>query len=194
MINLYDKSYIGTEDIRQYAYCKRIIFFRYVMHAPMIQSIKMEYGTKKHEILQKMKNKEDEAYSQKYYNIYLNDAELGLVGLIDYFEFDGHEAYPVEIKTGHIPPDNVENTHKYQATAQAILIEKNFDFLVKKVRIYYIKYQKYVDYPISVEDKLKILEIIRNINQIIESEKIPEPTKDKGKCIDCECYNYCLRA
>ncbi|MBD3256549.1 MAG: CRISPR-associated protein Cas4 [Candidatus Lokiarchaeota archaeon] len=194
--HLYPKPIVGTEEIRQYVYCQRIVYFRHVMRAPMKQSYKMEYGTKKHKKLQQLKNKQED-YSQKYYNIYLTDAESGLVGLIDYFEYDGKEAYPVEIKSGRIPPKNSRNElddpHKYQATAQAMLIEQNFDFLVRKVRIFYTKSEKYVDYPINIEEKLKVLKIIDNIAKIIETERIPEPTEDQGKCVDCECKLYCLR-
>lgn len=193
IINLYDKPFIGTEEIRQFSYCKRILFFRHIIHAPMKQTYKMEFGAKKHEKLQKMANRSKEDYAQKYYNVYLTDPQLGLVGLIDYFEFDGKEAYPVEIKSGNIPPEGIDNPHKYQVTAQAILIEKNFNFLVKKVRVYYSKHNKIVDYPIGVEEKLKVMKIIDEINKLLASEKMPEPTKDKGKCIDCECRNYCLR-
>ncbi|MHA1439580.1 MAG: CRISPR-associated protein Cas4 [Promethearchaeota archaeon] len=193
MVNLYESPLIGTEEVRQYCYCKRIIFFRHILHSPMKQTYKMEYGAKKHEKLQKIANKSEEKYAQKYYNIYLTDSQTGLVGLIDYFEFDGKEAYPVEIKSGNMPPEGHDNPHKYQVTAQAILIEKNFDFLVKKVRVFYSKYNKVIEYPIGIEDKLKVMNIIKKIRRLIESEKIPEPTKNKGKCIDCECKNYCLR-
>ena len=193
-IHLYEKPLIGTEEIRQFVYCKRIIYFRHVIHAPMQTTYKMEFGMKKHEQLQKYANKSEEGYSQKYYNIYLTDPNIGLVGLIDYFEYDGKEAYPVEIKSGNIPPGGLDNPHKYQVTAQAILIEKNFDFLVKKVRIVYSKHDNVVDHFISIEDKLTVLKIVDDIRKIIYSEKIPLPTKDTGKCIDCECKNYCLRA
>jgi len=192
-INLYLQPVIGTEDVRQFLYCPRIIYFRYVICAPMKKTYKMEYGELKHEKIQKLKNKSDDDCIQKYYNIYLNDADLGLVGLIDYFEFDGKTAFPVEIKSGNIPLDGLNIPHKYQIIAQAILIEKNFDFMVNKMRINYIKHQKSVDYRLLIEDKLKCMKIIRKIRELLIYEKIPEPTKDQGKCVDCECKNYCYR-
>ncbi|MHA1273979.1 MAG: CRISPR-associated protein Cas4 [Promethearchaeota archaeon] len=192
MLNLFEKPFIGTEDIRQYMYCPRKLYFRYVVRAPMRQTYKMQYGAEEHEKFQKKINIASKSV-QKYYDIYLSDAELGLLGLIDYFEYDGKEAFPVEIKTGNIPPSDLENPDKMQVTAQAILIEKNFDFLVKKVRVFYSKFKKIVDYPIGIEDKLKVLKLIKKINNLINSERVPGPTKEKAKCLDCECRNYCLR-
>ncbi len=191
-VNLYDKPLIGTEEIRQFAYCKRILYFRHIVHAPMKQTYKMEEGENKHEQLQQSKS-DTKNISQKYYNIYLTDPDLGLVGLIDYFEFDGNEAYPIEIKSGNAPPQDLDNPHKYQVVAQAMLIEKNFDFLVKMVRIFYTKLDKVVDYPITIEDKLALLKIVEEITEMLSSEQMPDPTNDKGKCVDCECKNYCLR-
>lgn len=192
-INLYEKSLVGTEEIRQYIYCKRKIFFRYVLHSPIRQTYKMQYGLEKHNQLQKLSNKSHED-TQKYFNVYLTDFEIGLVGIIDYFEYDGNEAYPIEIKSGNIPPDGMENPDKYQVASQALLIERNFDFLVKKVRVFYLKYEKFIEYPIGIEDKLNVLKVIKEIQEMICSEKIPEPTSHKNKCRDCECKIYCLRA
>lgn len=192
-IHLNENTIIGTEEIRQFSYCKRILFFRHIIHAPMWISYKMEFGTEKHEHFQKYFKNLDEECIQKYYNVYLSDPDIGLVGLIDYFEFNGSEAYPVEIKTGKVPPEGIENSHKNQIIAQAILIEKNFDFLVKKAKIYYIESEKVVNHSIHIEDKLNVLKMISEIRQMLIKEKIPEPTKDIGKCKDCECKNYCLR-
>lgn len=195
-IHIYDKQFFGTEEIRQHVYCKRILYFRYVMRAPMKQTYKMEEGSKKHEYIDKINKKKNlkQNYTHRYYNVYLNDPGLGLVGLIDFFEYDGREAYPVEFKTGNVPPEGMDNPHKYQVAAQAMLIEKNFDFLVNKVRVYYLKNDEFIDYPINIEEKLRVTEILQEIKKIINSEVIPDPTENEGKCVDCECRNYCLRA
>lgn len=191
MIHLYDKPIIGTEEVRQYLYCKRIIYFRHIIKAPMKKSYKMEVGEKKHEKLQNLFCNNNENYIQKYFNVYLSDPKLGLVGLIDYFEFDGKDAYPVEIKSGNIPPKGLEKPHKYQVAAQAMLIESNFDFIVNRVKIFYSKFKKIIEYPINLEKKLELLRILEKINDLISNEKIPNPTSDRGKCVDCECRNYC---
>ena len=192
-LNLYQKPLIGTEEIRQYVYCKRILYFRLVLKAPMKKTYKMEYGEKKHEKLQKMANKVEEP-SQKYFNVYLKDPKNMLVGLIDYFEFDGKEAFPIEIKSGKKPPEGIDNPHKLQVAAQAILIEKRFDFLVKKVRVFYSREQEMVEYPIKIEDKMKVFQLVDEIHEMLRTERIPEPTIHEGKCVDCECRIYCLRA
>ncbi len=191
-MHLYEQPLIGTEEIRQYTYCKRKIYFRHVMKAPMRQTYKMKYGVEEHERFQKRIG-ESEDYIQKYYNIYLVAPKLGLVGLIDYFIFDGQEAFPVEMKTGNIPYSPLENPDKMQVSAQAILIENNFDFLVQKVRVYYSKTDTIKDYVIDSSDKLNVLKKVRGIQSMISSEKIPEGTPNENRCRDCECNKYCLR-
>jgi len=190
-VHLYDRPLVGTEEIRQYSYCKRILYFRRVVCAPMKKTYKMEVGEEKHERLQKLAKNLDDAKTQKYFNVYLTDPQIGLVGLIDYFEFDGNEAYPVEIKTGNIPPSHLTSPHKHQVAAQAMLIENNFGFLVHKVKIYYVKHKKFIEHKITVDDKVMVMNIVDEITDMLTSERIPKPTPDKGKCIDCECRIYC---
>ncbi len=190
-VHLYEQPIIGTEEVRQYSYCKRRIYFRYVLNAPKRETYKMKYGTEEHERLQKkMGNSEKDI--QKYYNIYLTLPKLGLVGLIDYFIFDGHQAFPVEIKTGNIPKGTLNNPDKMQVTAQAILLENNFDFLVNKVKIYYSKSDTMKQYSINGEDKFNVIKKVRAIQNIIISETMPEKTPIENRCRDCECKNYCL--
>ncbi|MHA1284183.1 MAG: CRISPR-associated protein Cas4 [Promethearchaeota archaeon] len=192
MLNLYEEPYIGTEDIRQFAYCKRKLYYRYVIRAPMPPTYKMEFGQEIHDKFQQLSGKSKKKI-QKYHNVYLTDTDLGLVGIIDYFEFDGHEAYPVEIKTGYKPKNKMDNPDKMQVTAQAILIEKNFGFLVKKVKVLYWKYDEIIEYDIDVNDKLKVIKMIDEIKELLETERVPEPVKDPKMCNDCECAKYCVR-
>lgn len=190
-IKLYLDPIIGTEDIRQFKYCNRKLYFRYILHAPMRPTYKMKYGTKKHEKIQKEANNASDS-SQKYYNVYIKDDDLGLVGLIDYFEYDGTEAFPVEIKSGNIPNQQQNNPDKYQVTAQSMLIENEYDVIVEKVRVYYSKYEKPVDYRIKAEDRLNVINTLEEIRKLLKTEIIPKPTRYRGRCVDCECVKYCM--
>ncbi|MFX1521406.1 MAG: hypothetical protein ACFFCD_15970 [Promethearchaeota archaeon] len=43
------KLWFSPEDVRQYVYCPRIIYFRYVDQTPVQMTIKMEKGVEDHE-------------------------------------------------------------------------------------------------------------------------------------------------
>ncbi|MHA1381163.1 MAG: Dna2/Cas4 domain-containing protein [Candidatus Helarchaeota archaeon] len=50
------------------------------------------------------------------------------------------------------------------------------------------------EYKINVKEKLKVLKNIGLMREIIKNEDMPPPTKDSGKCVDCEFWKVCRRA
>lgn len=128
---------------------------------------------------------------ERYYDIYLWDKNLGLIGIVDYLGYKDDEAWPVEIKTGYEPRNKISNSHKFQLVALALLIESNFDLTVNHVKIHYLLLKKSLKFMISLDDRMKVLNAIREIRESIETETPPPPTKFPGMCHTCEYYNIC---
>ena len=185
-----------AEDIRQYIWCKRIIYFRHVAGIWPMKTYKMERGEEIHEVKARRKSVKVEGAVETYHNIWLQSIKLGFGALLDSFEFNGSEIYPVEIKSGH-GPDEEKNRklehHKYQLVAQALLLEEAFEIPVSRARARYV--DAGVDYfvPITIDDKQALMKLLKSIQDIIRLEILPEPTDHQGKCVDCEFWNYCLK-
>ncbi|MHA1380734.1 MAG: CRISPR-associated protein Cas4 [Candidatus Helarchaeota archaeon] len=186
--------YLTSEDMRQYVYCPRVIYFRYVMHIRPQSTFKMTRGEEIHEKEVRKKSKDIEGQLTKYYNLYIQDRELNIAAILDYLEFDGTQATPVDIKTGHCYQDPISDHHLAQLLFQAILVEMKFKIAVNKVKVVYKKDRSERTYPVSVDDKVKILKNINKIRNIVKNEMIPPPTPNAAKCVDCEFWNYCQRA
>jgi len=186
--------YLTAEDMRQFVYCPRIIYFRYVMLIQPESTYKMQRGEAVHQKGVRSKGKEIEGSLEKYYNLFLKDVELNIASLLDYLEFNGAEAIPVDIKTGHCYQDPISDHHLAQLIFQAILVEKNFKVPVMKVKVIYTKEKSERIYTFSVMDKLKVLKNIGRIREMVRTEAIPAPVSDAGKCVDCEFWRYCQRA
>lgn len=134
--------------------------------------------------------KEDEN-EERYYDLYLWDKNLGLIGIVDYLGYKGNEAWPVEIKTGYEPRNKISNSHKYQLVALALLVESNFDLVVNHIKIHYLLLKKSLKFIINLEDRMKVLNAIREIRESIDTETPPPPTKFGGMCHACEYYKIC---
>lgn len=192
-ISSLDEVYFTAEDMRQYVYCPRIIYFRHVMRIQPERTYKMERGEEIHDAIRK-KNPELDGQIQKYYNIYLKDKKLGLVALLDYIEYDNDEAIPVDIKTGKHVQHDISEHHLAQLIVQAILVESKLGILVQKVKVWYLKENKEFSHEITMEDKRKILSHLNEMKEILLKEIPPKPVKDVAKCRDCEFWRYCLRS
>lgn len=135
-----------------------------------------------------MKSEQNE---ERYYDLYLWDKKLGLIGIVDYLGYKDNEAWPVEIKTGYEPRNKISNSHKYQLVALALLVESNFDLIVNHVKIHYLLLKKSLKFTINLDDRMNVLNAIREIRESIETETPPPPTKFGGMCHSCEYYNIC---
>lgn len=192
----HDGIMLMAEDIRQYVYCKRILFFRHVMGIWPIKTYKMERGEGIHDQKARKRGVDVQGSMETYHNIWLQSVRMGFSALLDAFEFTGSEIYPVEIKSGHGPDDpknrDLEH-HKFQVIAQALLLEEAYNMPVMRARVRYV--DAGVDYfiPITIDEKNALKQLIKDIQEMIHLEIVPEPTDHQGKCVDCEFWNYCLK-
>jgi len=114
-----------AEDIRQYAYCKRKPYFRYVLRKGFKPSVKMVRGDRVHQETCRAKRVERGGGTSRYYNVYLRSETLGLAAIIDYFEYDGKEITLVDVKTGS--SDKIPKGYYLQMAALALLVEVCLD-------------------------------------------------------------------
>jgi len=177
--------YFTAEDVRQYAYCKRIPYFRYVLRARVKPSVKMKRGKEEHSKIGKRKRE-----GNAYFNVYLASVWLGLAGFVDYFVYNG-EIIPVEVKFGR--GGRVYMGHYLQLVAQALLLESCFGVEVKRGVIEYVDEGVRREVTITDRSKRRVLEILSNIRKIVEKEEIPSATPNVAKCLDCEFYKVCKR-
>lgn len=183
-----------AEDIRQYAYCKRKPYFRYVLKARFTPSVKMERGEKIHEKTCKAKRVEkEEGGSSHYYNMYLCSESLGLAGRIDYFEYDGEKITLVDVKSGVRASKTIYEGYYLQMTAYALLIEVCLDIPIKSVVIRYEDDKKERQLEIGVGAKIAVLRILKKLREMVESEVMPPPTANLKRCTDCEAWKLCRR-
>jgi len=183
--------YFSAEDIRQFVYCPRIIYFRYVLRGHWVLTPKMLRGQSLHERLCRGKDKETEGFITRYYNVRLEDSDLGLFALIDIIEFDGNNIKIIELKTGKHKPGYIADTHKLQVVAEAILAELSFGITVTRGAVWYEKDNETIEFEITDRDRMKVLYVLREMKRIVKNEIFPIIERPSRKCIDCEYKRFC---
>ncbi|MHA1750409.1 MAG: CRISPR-associated protein Cas4 [Promethearchaeota archaeon] len=192
LIKKHDGIMLTAEDLRQFMYCPRIIYFRYVLRIHPPETTQMQRGTYIHEKVARKFDIKRYQNTETYFNIWITSESLGFKALLDCFEFNGKEIYPVEFKTGteqifNKPPKH----HEIQISAQAILLEEAFNMNVTKGIIKYIDAKKNLTINITIDKKLNVLNALKKIRYIIKNEDIPKKTINKNKCYSCEFWQYC---
>lgn len=184
---------LTAEDLRQFTYCNRILYFRHVMRANVPRTYNMKRGEREHERLARKKRLETTSGgTEKYYNVYLESRMLQLRAVLDCMEFDGTSIVPIELKSGKAPVQGPFEHHVVQLVAEALLLEACHGMIVDHGKLVYTDHQIEVNHPITLEWKQRVIELATRARRIITEEILPRPTRDAGKCKSCEFWLRCL--
>jgi len=190
---------VTVSDVKQYIYCPRIIYFDHVIHVPKPPDLKLAVGKEEHEDITKKERRRKGAIfydpfldeAEKLFKVDLESKALNLRGVLDYLIRSGREYVPVDYKFGFSKKGAAHLNHKYQLAAYALLVEDNFDTIVRRGYIHYSKdrINARIDFTDEVRDHT--LKVISEIGKIVEEEIEPEGTRTKARCKDCEYSRYC---
>ena len=120
----------------------------------------------------------------------LSSEKLGLIGSMDYLLSIDGEYVPFLIKTGRSPDAGVWKSDRLQLTAHALLIEEEFDTVVRKGSVEYIREAEIREAEIKPQDRRKVLTITDRIRRIKEG-KLPDKTDNKKICDGCSFFEIC---
>lgn len=188
-------AYITATEVKNYAYCPRIVYFTHVLHLEERVTEYMQFGRE----LERERHITPIIARYKPKQV-LRDVELishrhKLAGKIEYILVTRlGEVIPVEIKW--VRPEKricqVPYNHKLQLAAYALLIEDNFNTIVKRAVAYYVNQAKLLELRIDGHLKALAIDAVNKIYNIIRSEEIPPPRRIRGKCEDCGFKQYCV--
>ena len=178
-----------AEDIRQYYYCKRIIFHRYVLRVRVRETYKMKKGREKHNIHYIGNNYDQNSRILK--NVYLFSESLGLVGMIDILVVNGDSAEIIELKMGDIGNSRMRDSHKAQLAAQAMLVEEVMGLRVHRISVMDIDTGESREVRLVNYHREMVTSALEEMRWIVLKEIFPDPPENRGKCVDCEYKSIC---
>ncbi len=118
---------------------------------------------------------------------------LGLKGIIDQIEIYDNNFIPIELKTGKSPKEGIWPSHKIQLIAYALLIEDKFKTEIKEGFVYYLDAKEKRRVLLNQFMRIEIKELIKKVNELLESDEIPHFEKNQNKCACCglkeDCYD-----
>jgi len=187
-----EDQFITVVDVRDYAYCPRVVYFTKVLHLRERVTEAMEYGRERHEepplapLVPKLKP------VKVMRDVELTSRKLMLTGKVDLIVVTKHGEYvPVEVKWSEPQAGGPKRQHRVQLTAYALLIEDAFETTVKRAIVYYSRAGKLLQVALTDHDKRQVKQIVKRIYEVIRGEELPEVKKDEEQCADCGYRPYC---
>jgi CRISPR-associated exonuclease Cas4 len=187
-------SDLRISDLKQWFYCRRVVYWTYCLPVPKKSTYKMEHGAEQHEVLAALERRRELreyglANGQRLFHVPLYSARLGLSGLLDLLVVtEGNQYFPVEFKetTG-----KVGMNHRYQLAGYAVLIEDVYNVEVTTGFIYRIPLKRVTSVRLTAALKRKARTALSEMRAMLDAERMPLPTPQRGKCVDCEFRRFC---
>jgi CRISPR-associated exonuclease Cas4 len=185
---------IAVTELKQWAYCPRVVYYHQVMPGVGVMTHKMREAVKAQEWMEELEvrrglGKYGFGEAEREYGVWLSDEGLGLSGKIDLLLKGGNgKAAVVDFKlTAGEPGEN----HRMQFAGYALLVRACLGMDVETAFLYRIPDSKLFAIAMTEELLEKAREAVEAIGRMARGQEMPGPTAVRGRCEDCEYANFC---
>jgi CRISPR-associated exonuclease Cas4 len=184
---------VTATDLKQWAYCPRIVFYRWVLPVRPAATYKMQRAKDTQAAIEALERRRGfRAYGmregERRFGLWLHLDRLGLSGKLDLLILTADACYPVDFKDTLGGP---RRNHRLQLTVYALLAEEAFGRPAPDGFIYLVPEKRVVGLQLSEADREDVREAVRQIQQMIRREELPAPTTVRARCPGCEFRNFC---
>ena len=123
--------------------------------------------------------------------IRIESGNLNLKGIIDQLEIYPAGIVPIDLKTGKMPNEGVWPSHKIQVAAYAMLAEEHFNQEIKEGFVHYLDHKEKRHIAMNPFLKQEIKDLIKKVESILNSKKLPEIVSNLNKCANCGLKDIC---
>lgn len=184
---------IPVTDLKQWAYCQRIVYYHRVMPAVGKPTFKMREAIAAQDLVESLEMRRGlQAYgfedAKRRFNVWLSDEALGLSGKADLLlEAPGRVAV-VDFK---LTSGDLGDNHRAQLAGYAMLAEAVLGVPAERAFVYRIPDSRIFAVEITADLRVEVLAAIDAIRKMCEVQWWPPPTPVRGRCAECEFANYC---
>lgn len=184
---------IPVTDLKQWAYCPRVVYYHRVMPAPPRPTYKMKEGLAAQGLIENLETRRklreyDLDGARRRFGLWLDNQELGLAGKIDLLLETKDEIAVVDFKlTSGEPGQN----HRLQLAGYSLLAEAAFELPARRAFLYRIPDNHIFAEPVTGQLRRAVKTAVADIWRTGEGQVCPEPTEVRGRCVECEFANYC---
>jgi CRISPR-associated exonuclease Cas4 len=184
---------LRVNDLKQFEYCPRIVFYNTVMPVERKSTVKMQRGKEeefKLDALEKRRSlrRYQLGSGERHFRVSLESPRLGLSGKLDLLIISAKGHFPVDFKYTRGRP---HRNHVFQLAGYALLVEERFQTRVETAFIYLAPLQEVVGINLTPELKLEALRRVEEMRAMIREGMLPPPTSVRSRCEECEFRNYC---
>lgn len=188
---------LRVTDLKQYAYCPRVVYYEYCLPGLRPTTFKMRHGIEAQDRVEELEKRRSlreygVAEGERHFNVALTSQRLGCVAQIDlvveYSTDSGRRVLPVDFKMSRHEPGR---HFKLQLACYAMLLEESWQAPAPAGIIYLIPLKRAVRVVLDRRLRLDAEKMLTAMRGMIEREIMPPPTAQRSRCVDCEFRRFC---
>ena len=184
---------IPVTDLKQWAYCPRIVYYERFLPGAGKPTAKMReavFAQDRIESLEMRRSLRKYGWedAERRFGMWLRDEALGLSGRLDLALVAGERAAVVDFKlTSGEPGEN----HRMQLAGYALLVEGALGLTCTDGFLYRIPDDRVFPIELTAELRDRVRAAVGAIGELERSEILPAATTVRARCAECEYANYC---
>jgi len=186
-------SQIPVTDLKQWAYCPRVVYYHRVLPGAGRLTWKMREALNAQDMIERLETRRGlreygwEGASRRF-GLWLTNESVGLNGKLDLLlEREGSGAV-VDFK---LTSGEIGDNHRMQLSGYAMLVEECHGLRVEEGFLYRIPDDRVFAFSVMPAWKQRVKAAITAIQELERIAWYPEPTPVRAHCADCEYANYC---
>lgn len=184
------EEFVTVSEVKQYAYCPRIVYYSSVLKADVKLSSQQWEGRVTHDEIHKkdkrrvssILNVKEFLGARKLFGVSLESKPLMLKGTLDCLIIKDNEYVPIDYKAMRSDKKKVWFDHKIQLAAYSLLVEEEFSTIVKRGFVYYEPEDLALKVTITPSLRRLTRMVIEEVIKIKEEEYMPKKTSNLRKC------------
>ena len=184
---------LTINDIKQWLYCPRVVYYSYTLPVRTKKTSKMERGVRvqeqieRHEVRRALK-RYGLNEGEREFNLWISSSRYGLSGRLDMLIRTPNECCPVDFKNSR---RKAWEGWRLQVAAYGLLCLDEDIGPVDRGFVYLVPIENIVEVKLNNDAYERVLSTVGEISDVLEREAIPEPPSNTNKCVDCEYRNFC---
>ncbi|MBE2236474.1 MAG: CRISPR-associated protein Cas4 [Caldilineaceae bacterium] len=188
---------VRVTDIKQYAYCARVVYYEYCLPGLRPVTFKMTRGIdmqEETERLEKRRSLQEYGVAEgiRHFNVALTSARLQCTAQVDLVVESGEGAartlLPVDFKLSRHEPGR---HFMLQLACYGMMLEEAWGAPAPEGVIYLIPLKRAVRVALDKRLRREAERTVAAIRTLVTREQMPAPTAQRSRCVDCEFRRFC---
>lgn len=192
-----DSWYVRVTDLKQYAFCARVVYYMYCLPNLRPTTYKMRAGIAAQARVTELEDRRSlHAYGlsqgERHFYVSVHSQTLGCVGQIDLVVDTGEGSerrlIPVDFKLSRRNPGR---HFKLQLACYGMMLEEMYSVVVPEGFLYLIPARRAEKVALTQRLRRDARTHIEAIRAIMQTQAMPPPTPRRARCVNCEYRRFC---